>query len=92
MAAEPSEEDINNFISFTGVPRDQTINFLKVGIALQTTMTALTDLTGGIKVHNLNLQKAINAYFENPDAINQQVYTNWKLDHVYPLLIQQKHI
>ncbi|CRG87649.1 Polyphosphate kinase [Talaromyces islandicus] len=77
MAAEPAEEDINNFISFTGVARDQTINFLKVGISLQTTATALTDMTGSIQVHNLNLQKAINAYFENPDAIHQQPQNEW---------------
>jgi hypothetical protein len=30
-------------------------------------------MMGIIQAHNLNLQKAINAYFENPDALQQQV-------------------
>ncbi|KAJ5182815.1 hypothetical protein N7492_000431 [Penicillium capsulatum] len=46
MAAEPTEEAITNFVSFTSTTREQAINFLKA--------------------NNLDSQKAINAYFEDP--------------------------
>jgi hypothetical protein len=39
MAAEPSEEDINNFTGITGVFRDQALGFLKVGISLRPAVT-----------------------------------------------------
>ncbi|KAJ9310120.1 hypothetical protein DTO217A2_406 [Paecilomyces variotii] len=44
--AEPSEEAITDFVSFTGTSREQAISYLKA--------------------NDLNSQKAINAYFENP--------------------------
>ncbi|KAF7717806.1 Uncharacterized protein PECH_008445 [Penicillium ucsense] len=46
MAAEPPEDAIANFVSFTSTTREQAIIFLKA--------------------NNLDSQKAINAYFEDP--------------------------
>ncbi|OKL64343.1 hypothetical protein UA08_00681 [Talaromyces atroroseus] len=51
--AEPSEDDIGNFVSFTGLPREKAILFLKT--------------------NNLDLQKAANAYFENPAGVPSEV-------------------
>lgn len=57
--AEPSEDDVANFVSFTSLPREKAVLFLKA--------------------NNLNLQKAINAYFENPDGVPSEVQpeTEW---------------
>ncbi|EED17601.1 conserved hypothetical protein [Talaromyces stipitatus ATCC 10500] len=57
MAAEPSEDDIGNFISFTSLSREKAILFLKA--------------------NNLNLEKAINAYFENPDGVPSEPQDDW---------------
>ncbi|EAW12780.1 ubiquitin-associated-like domain-containing protein [Aspergillus clavatus NRRL 1] len=46
MAAEPSEEAIANFVSFTSTSREHALAFLKA--------------------NDLNSNKAINAYFEDP--------------------------
>ncbi|KAH8701803.1 hypothetical protein BGW36DRAFT_289204 [Talaromyces proteolyticus] len=58
MATEPSEEDINNFIGFTSLSREQAISFLNA--------------------NNLNLEKAINAYFENPSGLPTQPQNEWE--------------
>ncbi|CAI7571434.1 unnamed protein product [Penicillium manginii] len=60
MASDPPEDAIANFVSFTSTTREQAINFLKV-----------TD----VLANNLDSQKAINAYFEDPTGPHPQVIT-----------------
>jgi hypothetical protein len=47
MAAEPPEDAIANFVSFTSTTREQAISFLKVGAAL--TSSSLTPANARIK-------------------------------------------
>ncbi|KAJ6164525.1 hypothetical protein N7470_003197 [Penicillium chermesinum] len=58
MGAEPDEDAISNFVSFTSTSREQAISFLKA--------------------NNLDSQKAINAYFEDPtgSAFQTTDYSN----------------
>lgn len=72
MATEPLEDAIANFVSFTSTTREQAISFLKVGTAL--TSCSPTPANGNIdQANNLDSQKAINAYFEDPTGSQLKV-------------------
>lgn len=75
MASEPTEEAIENFVSFTSTTREQAISFLKVSsdqlYALSSNANQV--LLSLSQANELNSNKAINAYFEDPTGPQTQV-------------------
>ncbi|KAJ5609598.1 hypothetical protein N7528_010165 [Penicillium herquei] len=81
MASEPSEDAIANFVSFTSTTREQAVNFLKVPYPAPNTFAA----------NNLDSQKAINAYFEDPTGPHSA--SGWQNDdNLTPLGFSQEDI
>jgi hypothetical protein len=74
MASEPPEDAIDNFVSFTSTTREQAISFLKVRTAPQLSHRIMTDVFLS-QANNLDSQKAINAYFEDPTGPQTKVTT-----------------
>lgn len=84
MASEPDEEAITNFVSFTSTTREQAIAFLKVASCHLSEPTPPLIL---LQANNLDSQKAINAYFEDPTG--PQPETKVKLgptQHLRPIV------
>lgn len=69
MKMEPTEDAIANFVSFTSTTREQAIAFLKVFFPSLPVVIELMAL----QANNLDSQKAINAYFEDPSGPPPQV-------------------
>lgn len=70
---EPTEEAVASFINFTSTTRDQAIAFLKVDPLLLPQATVLNNRLIPLKANNLDSQKAINAYFEDPTGPQPKV-------------------
>ena len=71
MASEPTEEAIADFVGFTSTTRQQAIDFLKVGNCTRLIKNVL--LNYYLQANNLDSQKAINAYFEDPTGSQLKV-------------------
>lgn len=74
MGSEPDEDAILNFVSFTSTSRDQAISFLKVRPHPRLSRAQLILILK--QANNLDSQKAINAYFEDPTGASIQVSVN----------------
>ena len=67
---EPSDGDIQNFIGFTGASQSRAIQYLKVWTKENLRATVILMWT---QAHSKDLERAINAYFDNPSAVFDQV-------------------
>lgn len=74
MASEPPEDAIANFVSFTSTTREQAVSFLKVQNEPLVDRSVMTDDIL-LQANNLDSQKAINAYFEDPTPPDAKVMT-----------------
>jgi hypothetical protein len=72
MASEPTEEAIADFVGFTSTTREQAVDFLKVGNCTWLINNISAKLFP--QANNLDSQKAINAYFEDPTGSQLKVY------------------
>lgn len=75
MASEPTEEAIENFVSFTSTTSEQAISFLKVSSNRSYAIHSIVnqELLSFSQANELNSNKAINAYFEDPTGPQTQV-------------------
>ena len=67
---DPSDEDVQSFIAVTDAPHGRATQYLKVrvGKAFWVKIRLMP-----AQAHNQELERAINAYFDNPNAIFDQV-------------------
>lgn len=73
MAAEPAEDEIENFISFTSSSREQAIHFLRVSGLFSMLSVAKGINFSLTQANDMNSNKAINAYYENPNSFGSEV-------------------